>query len=455
MKKEKKLKAIKGLSLKTLSILIAVIATIISASLIACASFLNYKNHIVTETTQKYMRWENVASDVQSASDYLTSEVRSFVVVGDKKHMDNYFEESKVTKRRENALQVLKENLENSNVYAYVTTATNESMDLMHQEYYAMRLVYDAKHLSFTMPEEVQQVVISLEDAALTDHYKIERAIDLVFGQTYQDTKKIITLNIDKAVQALDIQMKDDVIKASDDLKNILLIQQIFIIINIVFLIVVILLIVFYFLKPLERAVISIEADEEIKEHSVKEFAVVAQAYNKSHVQNKSVKERLVYEAEHDKLTRLYNRTGYDSIYKRINLENAVYILVDADNFKEINDKYGHTIGDKVLVRIAKLLNKNFGNDVDSFVFRIGGDEFSILIENYPYDSDNLLVRKLERMNEDLGKKDGDLPEISLSIGVAHGKGADTTDTLFKKADKALYHVKKQGRHGVYVYKWD
>ena len=399
------------------------------------------------------MRWENVASDVQSASDYLTSEVRSFVVVGEKKHMDNYFEESKVTKRRENALEVLKANLDDTNVYSYVTAATNESMDLMNQEYYAMRLVCDLEGVSYSMYPEIQNVIISAADSALSDHDKLEKAIDLVFGHSYQEKKKIITNNIDKAVQALDVQMKNDVIKASNDLKNILLIQQLLIIVNIIFLVIVIVLIVIYFLKPLERAVVAIEADEQIKENSVKEFGVVAEAYNKSHEQNKSVKERLIYEAEHDKLTKLYNRTGYDSIYKRINLENAVYILIDADNFKEINDKYGHSVGDKVLVRVAKLLNKNFANDVDSFVFRIGGDEFSILIESYPYDNDNLLVRKLERMNEELAKKDSDLPEISLSIGVAHGKGADTTDTLFKKADKALYHVKKQGKHGVYVYK--
>ena len=453
MKKEGKINSNKGLSLKTLSILIAIIATIISASLIACVSLLNHKNHVVTETTQEYMRWENVASDVQSASDYLTSEVRSFVVVGEKKHMDNYFEESKVTKRRENALEVLKANLDDTNVYSYVTAATNESMDLMNQEYYAMRLVCDLEGVSYSMYPEIQNVIISAADSALSDHDKLEKAIDLVFGHSYQEKKKIITNNIDKAVQALDVQMKNDVIKASNDLKNILLIQQLLIIVNIIFLVIVIVLIVIYFLKPLERAVVAIEADEQIKENSVKEFGVVAEAYNKSHEQNKSVKERLIYEAEHDKLTKLYNRTGYDSIYKRINLENAVYILIDADNFKEINDKYGHSVGDKVLVRVAKLLNKNFANDVDSFVFRIGGDEFSILIESYPYDNDNLLVRKLERMNEELAKKDSDLPEISLSIGVAHGKGADTTDTLFKKADKALYHVKKQGKHGVYVYK--
>ena len=206
-------------------------------------------------------------------------------------------------------------------------------------------------------------------------------------------------------------------------------------------------------MKPLKSAFLSIESDEQVSPHGVKEFVYVAESYNKTHTLNKNIKERLVYEAEHDKLTHLYNRTGYDSIYKRIQLENAVYILIDGDNFKEINDKYGHSVGDKVLVRMAKVLNKYFGDDVDSYIFRLGGDEFSILIENYTALNDDALLKKLNDLNSELAKNNGEIPGITLSIGVAHGKSADTTDTLFKKADKALYTTKKNGRNGIAINK--
>ena len=451
MKKENKTKTTKGVSLKTIGILVTSFTLMISSLLVGSLYLLSNKYQQVNDSTQKYMRWENVAHDVQSASDYLTTEVRSFVVTAEKSHMDNYFEESHVTKRRENALAVIKENLEGTDIYLNVTAAINESMDLMNQEYHAMRLVSEVKGVDYSDYPEIVNFTLSAEDLALSNEEKLEKSISLVHGIKYENKKKIISNNINKAVSTLEQLMRDDVVKASNSLKKILIAQQILIGVNVVFLFGLVIMIYFTFMKPLRAAYNSIELDEKVIPHGVKEFAYVAESYNKTHTLNENIKERLVYEAEHDTLTRLYNRTGYDSIYKRINLENAVYILIDADNFKEINDKHGHSVGDKILAKIAKTLTKYFGDDVDSFIFRIGGDEFSIVIENYPYDNDDLLIRKLNRMNDELSKKDGVLPAISLSIGIAHGKSADTTDSLFKKADKALYQVKKQGRHGVAV----
>lgn len=97
-------------------------------------------------------------------------------------------------------------------------------------------------------------------------------------------------------------------------------------------------------------------------------------------------------------------------------------------------------------------MNKYFGNEVHSYIFRIGGDEFSVLIEHYD-GNDDKLIEKLNAMKQELSEKSGEIPAIFLSIGIAHGKHADTTDTLFRKADKALYEVKKHGRNGIRVSK--
>ena len=219
MKKEKKLQ-VKGLSLKTIGILVSSFTIVISSLLIVSLYLLSNKYQAVNTSTQEYMRWENVATDVQSASDYLTSEVRSFVIINEKEHMDNYFEESHVAKRREHALEILKENLEGTNIYTYVTTATNESMDLMNQEYYAMRLVGDVKGINYSMYPEIVAVEITPEDSALSNEQKLQKSIDLVFGKKYEDKKKIISLNISRAVSTLDDWMKDDVLRASESLKK-------------------------------------------------------------------------------------------------------------------------------------------------------------------------------------------------------------------------------------------
>ena len=122
---------------------------------------------------------------------------------------------------------------------------------------------------------------------------------------------------------------------------------------------------------------------------------------------------------------------------------------MDCDKFKEINDENGHAVGDKVLKRIASAFEKYFGDDEHTYIFRIGGDEFTILIENYKEENDSELINKLNKMNDELSENIREIPGISLSIGIAHGSKDDTTDTLFKKADRALYEVKNHGRHGI------
>ena len=394
------------------------------------------------------MNWKDVASDIQLASDYLTDQVRSYVVVGKKKYMDNYFEEANVTKRREIDLEVFENNLHDSDIYTYVETATKESMDLMNLEYYAMRLVADVKGTDYSNHPEITNVVITTEDAALNDEAKLERAINIVYGETYTDKKDIITFNINHAVTGLDTLMEKDVLRASDDLKNIMIFQQTLITINILFLIGLVLILAFFVIKPANRAVKALEDDRTVTISGIKEFSFIANTYNKIHEQNKHVKEKLIFEAEHDKLTGLYNRTGYITIYHRMTLNKVTYVLLDVDNFKEINDKYGHSIGDKVLVRLSKAINKFFESDENTYIFRIGGDEFSILIEDDSLVIDDL-VKKLKNMDKELSNPEKDVPGLTLSIGIAHGKGADTTDTLFKKADKALYRVKKHGRDNI------
>ena len=453
MKKEKEYKAVKGISIKTIGIFISAISAVISGFLIASLFLLSSNYRKVNNYTQAYMQWENVASDIQSASDYLTSEVRSFVVTGKKEHMDHYFYESNVSRRRDIALNELKEHLHGTSVESYVVTAYNESMDLMNQEFYAMRLVSDVRSVDYSTHREIIDVVISDADLALSDEEKLAKASNLVFGEGYHRKKEIITSNVQNAVESLDKMMQDDVNNASKKLKRTMIIQQAFIAVNVIFLISFVFILIFVFLKPLQQTVIHLENDEEQDEKGVKELAYVSKTYNKTYSQNKNIKERLIYEAEHDKLTRLYNRTGYDTIYKRADLSNTVYILIDADNFKQINDEYGHAMGDKVLVRVAKTLNKYFGDDVDANIFRIGGDEFTVLIENFNPKNFDALHAKLRKMNEEISQKSGEIPGISLSIGVAYGKGADTTDTLFRKADKALYYVKKHGRHDVSITK--
>ncbi len=158
----------------------------------------------------------------------------------------------------------------------------------------------------------------------------------------------------------------------------------------------------------------------------------------------------LNYDASHDKLTGLYNRAGFDVLRESVELETTAVLMVDADNFKDINDCYGHDTGDKVLRKIADILRHTFRSE--DYICRIGGDEFVIFMVHVSPDLRHLIESKAKYINEQLAVTNDHLPEISVSIGVAFGKNAPSGEEVVKFADKALYHRKENGRKGCSFY---
>ena len=151
----------------------------------------------------------------------------------------------------------------------------------------------------------------------------------------------------------------------------------------------------------------------------------------------------LIDQAESDKLTGLYNRTGYEQLLSRLDLNGTALLLVDADKFKHVNDTYGHSVGDQVLKKISSVLRGNFRR-IDP-VCRIGGDEFVVLMQNAEGMEREVIARKAARINRELSHTEDKLPLASVSIGVAFGCEAESWKELFQHADAALYEVKKNG----------
>lgn len=167
--------------------------------------------------------------------------------------------------------------------------------------------------------------------------------------------------------------------------------------------------------------------------------------------------------AEQDGLTGLYNaETSKSKITEALmknNLsdEKQIFILFDLDNYKLINDSFGHFYGDSVLIDVANILKSKLrSNDI---VGRLGGDEFVILLTNVSseFDVEKLSERLMENLRKSLEKtykQDGKEVKISGSIGFAIAPDDGVTfETLYKKADKALYQVKKNGKNNFIRYK--
>ena len=438
----------RGISLKLLSWIISAFVLIISTALITSLVLISNENNEVRKANENYITLKEASSDVQIASDYLTAQVRSFVANAEKKYMDAYFEEANVTQRREKALDKIHKLVtgtkQHDEIHVAIESAINESKDLMKLEYYAMKLVCVEQGISYAEYPEVDKANI---EGVLPENMRLE-AFNAVLGPEYIAKKETISSHVNNAFKVIDDLISKNSEESSNGLKTLIVFQTITVVIHIVFAVGVVITLILYVLKPMSIALHAIEENKEIHTNGTSEFNYLASAYNDIHLQNEKVKEKLTFEAEHDKLTNLYNRTGYASLYRRMMLDKALYILIDVDGFKEINDKYGHDIGDRVLIKLAKTLDTNFIED-NAFVFRIGGDEFAVLVENIDDAMDNSIVERMNKINAILSAHNEKMPSFSLSIGIAHGDEDDTTDSLFKKADNALYKVKQSGKSGV------
>ncbi|MEQ1619839.1 MAG: GGDEF domain-containing protein [Methylococcales bacterium] len=157
-------------------------------------------------------------------------------------------------------------------------------------------------------------------------------------------------------------------------------------------------------------------------------------------------------QALRDSLTGLPNRTAYD---ERMETEIARWkryksplslIIWDIDHFKRINDTFGHKAGDKVLLLIARQLSAH-SRETD-FISRFGGEEFTMLLPNTSIDSALILANQLRTTIEKTGfNSNGKAVEVTISCGIAEFSAGDTDETVFERADKALYQAKQQGRN--------
>lgn len=159
-----------------------------------------------------------------------------------------------------------------------------------------------------------------------------------------------------------------------------------------------------------------------------------------------------------DKLTGLVNRcyllSLFDDYLKKYNSSNFMLgiLFLDLDGFKPVNDNFGHDVGDEVLKEVSRRLTKSVRN-IDT-VARIGGDEFVILI---PYIVDDIILkiiasRVIEVINEKIYIKNHEFT-IGVSIGISiYSKDGFEMDELIKKADIAMYRVKKAGKNGYGFY---
>jgi len=173
----------------------------------------------------------------------------------------------------------------------------------------------------------------------------------------------------------------------------------------------------------------------------------------KTQLKLKELIHHLDYIGSYDQMTGIYNRRKFFKLaHEKFNsgVGGLYAIMIDIDNFKQVNDNYGHATGDEVIKKVTKTIAEFIPS---SAIFgRLGGEEFAIVVNSPSHNDIKEKIEEVRKLIENLEVKsdDGDIIKFTISEGVSKSTiETKNLDELLKEADKALYEAKGSGRNRV------
>ena len=159
-------------------------------------------------------------------------------------------------------------------------------------------------------------------------------------------------------------------------------------------------------------------------------------------VENGIIKDKLIYNSEHDGLTGLYNKAKYLEMkeQKYRTLDTIGIFNLDVNNLKKMNDELGHEVGDKLLIKAANSIRKVTNNKVHGY--RMGGDEFLLIACNVTREELDAIKTRWENELARLNTLDDGINCV-IAVGVVFWETGYDLDVLMKKADDLMYEDKK------------
>ena len=270
----------KGVSLRAIHIAMIVCAVVISLLLV----FSTHQSASVFSSLSKaagdYSVRQKAAHELMEASDYLTEMVQRFTLEGNTQYLDDYFEEVFVSRRREESITSMSEGDTEKGLVTQLQEAMTESTSLSYREYYAMKLVIEAREIR-DYPDTLRGVELKEEDTLLSADEKMSLAREMVMGTEYYEHKESIRNKLRSSLEVLDQQMTATRQSTSADLNRELTLVRIVIAILTVVIILLIWLTARLGTMPLMEAGKCAEDGRKIPETGAKEFRKLAGKYNK------------------------------------------------------------------------------------------------------------------------------------------------------------------------------
>lgn len=421
------------------SIPIAIALAIICGILLTSILRAEAQTH---EVGGAYQRCQAAVTQLQDASDFLTSEARQYVQTGERIHLDNYIAEVERYDRRGQALQTLQENAYDDDAIDALAKARKLSDELAETEVYALKLeaqTHGVEHL----PTALDTKELAAADAALSDTQKHERASHLVEGTAYNEMKAQIRSQVNRCSLLLVDTIRSQMEDYNEQLSSLVFAMHVSVILLVVVIITVILATILFLIWPMATFEKRIRNDKPLEPQGARELRHLIDAYNSMYAHLHQRAEELDHEANHDALTGAYNRGAFEQLLNA-NKSDCALVLVDVDNFKEFNDTYGHDMGDAILIEVVATIFSYFRpND---YICRIGGDEFAVIMSSVGEGTCRAIEHKLVQIAAFLRDTTNGLPAATISVGIAFGRPGIKDDELFQEADTALYEAKRQGR---------
>ena len=169
--------------------------------------------------------------------------------------------------------------------------------------------------------------------------------------------------------------------------------------------------------------------------------------------------ESLTHEINADFVTQIGNRKAFEFAFQQLfdkyekRQHDWYLVMIDIDDFKKINDQFGHIVGDTALRRLSKAINRQlYDSQLDASFFRVGGEEFAILLTNIDEPHLPQVINQLREAIDQIDVKvnDAQLVKITVSMGIAkYQYHDDIAAVLYERADSYLYEAKKDGKNSV------
>lgn len=441
--------SIRGIKISFVNLFFTVLTGIVFCFILLISNNVKNRFNDVNDSMSKFIICQQSSEKIKESANYLTEQARLFVVTGSREHLDSYLKEYLEIRSQQKAFRELEKVCSKSDLALQrLRIALEQGNGLIEMELYAMRLVCEAMQEK-DLPTAISKIAIGDLDKSSSPQEMKETAINNLFGDGYMIYKLRLNSNCQLTVAAIEQQIKKDLNMNADQLGSnirrlrvlffVLLIVNVFIFIGFGFLVIL----------PLGKFRTSIENDEKLDVIGSLEFKSLAESYNEIYEIKAQNEKSLLKKAEYDGLTGILNRRAFDQICETSaqKEQKIALLLIDMDNFKNVNDTYGHLGGDNALKSLAAALSETF-RDTD-YVARVGGDEFAAILPNCDASAANAIKKKIERINKRLSQ----LAEhfVSVSVGVAFSDNGFSKE-LYDKADKALYMVKERGKRGCEVY---